>query len=59
METAITLLVLIVALLASLVLALIVEEVLVEGFVRHARFDRVQPSPEDKRNLKSSQGEHQ
>jgi len=58
METAIILLVLIMALLASLVLAL-VEEVLVEGFVRHARFDRVQPSPEDKRNLKSSQGEHQ
>ncbi len=59
METAITLLALIMALLASLVLALIVEEVLVEGFVRHARFDRVQASPEDKRNLKSSKGEHQ
>jgi len=59
METAIILLVLIMALLASLVLALIVEEVFVEGFVRHARFDRAQPSPEDKRNLKSSHGEHQ
>jgi len=59
METAIILLVWIMALLASLVLALIMEKVLVEGFVRHARFDRAQPSPEDKRNLKSSQGEHQ